>query len=485
MGATAAAALVALAIVADDQATLRAAPHESATRQTMLTQGDWLEVRGEQQGYLHVYDHRHERPGYIRPAQVRRVTVDEPSATSLHAVVDYLRDSPGQESLGIGYVAFYLKAAPLQAIGADIFDALGTLAGRLAARASASRSKAGDARLAEQLQVAESYGVHFVSFEADGTTRICYDGDAWKRVLALGGSAPMRVRAAIGLTDPRCVDPALGSTAALELATERATVLGAVEASAVAEGVLASDRSRMRAQAAIVHADLAYHAARGGSFSAASVGAVSAKRALALVDRAALADDDQPLYDEAAVRTAGVRWASTPSPGATERVEVTIAAAEPGQTCVRVKARGAIGAPFEHCTYGVVWPSSVRVGPSGSVVTLAVSSAPTWSELRVFKKTGDAWEVSTVPPALVDPDVGYVELAGFAPAGDSLLVVREYRASGPLGAPHTLAPWMTRTFQVLAAGDLHVQREARSLAGLPASQRWETADWKKDTLALR
>ena len=60
-----------VALVVQDQTPLRAAAHENAPRQTTLAPGDWLEVRGERQGYLEVYDHRRERPGYVARALVR------------------------------------------------------------------------------------------------------------------------------------------------------------------------------------------------------------------------------------------------------------------------------------------------------------------------------------------------------------------------------------------------------------------------------
>jgi hypothetical protein len=62
--------------VVQDQTPLRAAPQEAATRQATLWQGEWLEVRGERQGFLQVYDHRQERPGYVRQQQVRVYTLD-------------------------------------------------------------------------------------------------------------------------------------------------------------------------------------------------------------------------------------------------------------------------------------------------------------------------------------------------------------------------------------------------------------------------
>ena len=87
--------------------------------------------------------------------------------------------------------------------------------------------------------------------------------------------------------------------------------------------------------------------------------------------------------------------------------------------------------------------------------------------------------------AAIDPDVGYVELAGFSPDGAHLLVVRESRATGPLGAPHTLAPWAQRSFQVVATSDLRVEKQAGSLATFATFKRWQAAEWRGGTLALR
>jgi len=88
-------------------------------------------------------------------------------------------------------------------------------------------------------------------------------------------------------------------------------------------------------------------------------------------------------------------------------------------------------------------------------------------------------------PATIDPELGYVELAGFSPDGARALVVRESRASGPLGSPHTLAPWMQRTFQVVTTDGLRIEKEAPNLAGFPTIRRWQTPEWRSGTLALR
>ena len=72
----------------------------------------------------------------------------------LFAVVQFLRESPGDEALGIAYAAAYLQAAPAKAIGADAFDALGTLADQLAQRASSNRNSSRDVAFAAHLEVA-------------------------------------------------------------------------------------------------------------------------------------------------------------------------------------------------------------------------------------------------------------------------------------------------------------------------------------------
>ena len=446
------------AIVTQDATPLRAAAKETAARQTLLYGGDWLELRGERQGWLQVYDHRHERPGYVRPSQVRAFPVDEKSAVELAAVIDFIRDQPGSESLGIGLVALYLRAAPPAAVGAELFDALGGMAQRLARRGAAG-----------PIEVAESYGVHFRSFERDGKARLCYDGEAWRRVLALPASPAAKARAALGLTEPACVDPSLPAAEREALAAWQADVLGKVDAAALPSWLA----NRVRLRAASVRAAVTYAAMRKGDPKAARAAEEEAERALALVDKSELGDDDVIAYDEAAVRVAAVRWAAEPAPPSTKQIE--IAAGKPGETCVRF-------AKIEHCTYAIVWPSSLRVAPHGDAVVFAQSPLPSWTELVVLRR-GHAPE--TLAPAAVDPDVGYVELAGFSPDGAHLLVAREARLTGPLGAPNTLAPWMQRSFQILRADRFTVEKQATRLDNFVSFRRWQSPDWRRATLALR
>jgi hypothetical protein len=460
------------AIVTQDATPLRAAAKETAAKQTLLYAGDWLELRGERQGWLAVYDHRHERPGYVRPSQVRSYAVDETSARDLAAIIDFVRDQPGLESLGIGYTALFLRAAPASAVGAELFDALGGMAERLGRRASSKWARPNDATLAAEIEVAESYGVKFHSFEREGRARVCYDGEAYRRVLALPATAAARARAALGLTDPACVDPATGASDRDTLVAWQADVLEKVDAAALPVWL----GGRVRIRLAGLRAQVAYAHARGGDWKAAQAAEQQAERALALVDKSELADDDTLAYDEAALRVAAVRWAATlPSPTKT----VEIAARKTGETCVRF-------AKIEHCTYAVVWPSSVRVAPRGDEIVFAQSPLPSWTELVLLRR---GHEAETLAPAAVDPELGYVELAGFAPDGARLLLAREARMTGPLGQPGTQAPWVMHSFQIVRvddrAGGLTVEKQAARLDNFVSFRRWQSPDWRRATLALR
>jgi len=189
-------ALAMVAIVTQDSAALRAAPRDSAQQQAVLWQGDTLEVRGKRMGYLQVYDHRRERGGYILAAQVREQSLEPQDAPGLMAVVRFLRDTPGAESLGIAYTAAYIKAAPAEAIGPEAFDALGTMADRLARRGSGKLAKGDDVIVAAHLEVVASYGVAIQSYEHEGRMQLCYNGEAFRRVLAMKSSEEERARAA-------------------------------------------------------------------------------------------------------------------------------------------------------------------------------------------------------------------------------------------------------------------------------------------------
>ena len=139
---------------------------------------------------------------------VRVHRLEAASTPELAAVVRFLRDANGSESLGIGYAALALRAAPAGADTSEILAAIGTMADRLARRASAMRADARNATLTAHIEVAESYGVKFKSVDVAAAgnavgagaqrTRLCYDGEAWEGVLAAPSAAPIeRARAAL------------------------------------------------------------------------------------------------------------------------------------------------------------------------------------------------------------------------------------------------------------------------------------------------
>jgi hypothetical protein len=139
----------------------------------------------------------------------------------------------------------------------------------------------------------------------------------------------------------------------------------------------------------------------------------------------------------------------------------------------------------EHCTYGVVWPSSIRVAPHDAGVVVIVEPLAGWNELLLLHPTAAGWTADTLTPATIDPELGYVEPAGFTPDGVHLLVAREWCASGPLGSPHTTTPRVRRLFQLVAIDGARVEKEASTLAALPTFRRWHSAEWQRGTVALR
>ena len=70
-----------------------------------------------------------------------------------------------QRVAGIGYAALALRAAPAGADTSEVLAAIGTMADRLARRASAVRADARNATLTAHIEVVESYGVKFKSVD--------------------------------------------------------------------------------------------------------------------------------------------------------------------------------------------------------------------------------------------------------------------------------------------------------------------------------
>jgi hypothetical protein len=474
----AAVALSGLAIVAQDQSALRAAPSQTAAQQAVLWQGDLLEVRGERLDHLQVYDHRRERAGFVRASQVRRITLDEAQAPQLLSVLRFVRDTPGAESLGIAYVAAYLKAAPAQAITAEPFDALGVMAERLAKRAS-TRQAAGSDALAAHLEGVAPYGVKFISYEREGTIQLCYDGEAFKRVLSTAAArAEEKARAVLALTRHDCINPALRPHELAPLNINRTRLLDQLDAAQFAQ-LPDALKNRMRLRRAAVWSTVAFEKAR-----AEQSGAAAAQRAideLAAVNKTELADDDLPEYADAAVRVGASRWAALPAVQAPGRLHVLTQAGEPGQTCVLLTddKHDALNPLARRCSFGVVWLASARVSSDGRSVALAVQPLATWTELWLFQApalpTDKTWDVAVLPPAATDPGLGYLEFAGFVPGTPKMLMAREARLDGRF----------KRSFEVFNLSSLSTEKQASTPQLLVLFGKWQDAQWKSQTVSLR
>lgn len=461
------AAAITAAVVVSDHVALRATDDRTAAQQAVLWKGDWLEVRGGKRGWVKVYDHRHERAGWVMARQVKQIELEESSAPAVRAVVEFLRDTPGQESLGIAYAAIYLKVAPKGAIDAPIMITLGAMADRLAHRASTA---GGDAAAAEQLEVARSWGIVLTSVEQPEGARICYDGSAFHAGLALAPGPSDAATAVLALTDPGCEPPGLGATQRVARDEARLALLERVEPARVG----GPTGNELRIRRAEIAAELAWADARKGDLAGAAKLADEAVTAFARVDRPELAEDDEVAYASAALAIAASRWAALPVLSVTG-LTLKLADGEPGETCISiVPAKGAASAA--RCTHGQVWPASLRASKDRGAVAIAVEPLPGWLELWMFRRGADGgWLVDILAPNTEGPDRGYVELAGWSPDGTHALIVRESRSGASV----------KKSYEDVTLATLAADHTSSTLAGLGAMKRWASAEWRQRTIALR
>ena len=458
-----------IAIVVLDHTSLRAAPRSAATELTALWRGDVVEIRGERAGYLKVYDYHRERGGYLKSESVHATELTETAAPELLAVLRFLRETPGSETLGISYVAAYLKAVPARSLSAEPYDAIARMAERLAEEASASSSRSVDA--AAHLEVAEQFGIRMQSFERNGRMQVCYDGELFRRVLTMASAtAEERAHAVLGLTRPDCIDPTLGPVPRAALDDERSALLDEIKDA----DLTAMLRTRLHVRRAGVWASIAYSQARRGEPAGTAAGRAFAE--LLAADPNELGEDRRGEYQDAVLRTSAVRWAvslPTPQSGA---LALSAAPGEPGQTCIALEdPHRPHSAPLvRRCTYGIVWMASAQTLPQGPALVLAVQPLESWRELWVFHESKGGWTVDVLSPGADDPEEGYVEYAGFAPGPRRLLIAREVKEHGRF----------RRRFEELRLDDLALVRQASSPELLRDFGRWQDVAWRRDTLAL-
>ncbi len=477
------------ALVTTDASPLRAAPRDSAQPHAVLRYGELLEVRGERLDHLQVYEHHRERAGFVRAGQVRRLALTPEEAPELLALLRHVREQTGQEALGIGLAAAWLKAAPAAEVqsgpGIEAMDALATQADRLAQRASgqATTGPSGTAAaqgsaavLTAHLEVAGRYGVRFRSYEQEGRMQVCYDGELFLRVLGTSSAPLPRARAALGLTRPECVDPALSPLARAQLAQWRAEILDRVDTAALPSWLA----NRIYLRRAAVWSSLAWHFTRQGREGMPA--AQRALDALAAVRPAELPDSDLAEHNSATMRVNASRWAAaTPvadAPARADKRPRIEAVTTDGQTCVSLRdgsgERAALLA--RQCTYSVVWTSSATLNREGTALALAVQPLDSWRELWMFRRQADGrWTISVLPPASTTPDVGYAEFAGWVPGGQQVLVARESRGEGRY----------RRSFEVVSLDSLATVRQSGDPAVMGPFQRWQDPGWKRHTVSLR
>ncbi len=356
---------------------------------------------------------------------------------------------------------------------ADPFDALGTLAERAARRASGENAgvRAGDSAgdsATVQLDALAARGVRFVQLEREGRPHWCYDGEAFRRVLALRPDAAQQARAMLGLTRHDCIDPMLTPAARMALDAWRADLLDQPWPRGYNE-LPALQKSRLHLRRAGVWAGRAHQLARLGR--AAQPAAERALAELAAVDQSGFDNEDQLEFVDTTLRVDAVRWAALPSgmplAAATQGLRlVTRPGAEPGQTCVHLLSaenparRNAPEGAGPHllaqgCTFGTVWARSASVRPGADALAVAVQLLDGWTELWLFHAEGapaqGAWRIDVLPPAPAASGLGTVEFAGWVPgAQPRLRVARASRIEGRL----------SRRLEVLSLDSLDAVKQA-------------------------
>jgi hypothetical protein len=177
------------------------------------------------------------------------------------------------------------------------------------------------------------------------------------------------------------------------------------------------------------------------------------------------------------MRVSASRWAAQPPARIAGQPSIVTVPGQPGETCVLlVDMKHDESRPLaKRCTYAIVWPQSATLNRERNALALAVQPLQAWRELWVFRKRGEQWAIDILPPASVDPKLGYIEFAGWVPGGRQMLVAREARGEGR---------W-THSFDVVSLDSMASTRQSSDAAQMGSFRRWQDPQWKRTTVALR
>ena len=98
-----------------------------------------------------------------------------------------------------------------------------------------------------------------------------------------------------------------------------------------------------------------------------------------------------------------------------------------------------------------------------------------WRELWVFRQGPAGWTLDVVPPANDQPNLGYIEFAGWVPGTSQMLAAREAKVNGRYKT----------SFDLINLSSLEVERSAEQPTSLSTFYRWQSPVWKAQTVSLR
>jgi hypothetical protein len=294
--------------------------------------------------------------------------------------------------------------------------------------------------------------------------------------------ARYQVQAALGLSKPECQDPTLSASqriAVLETQLQQLNQLSSAEENALPTYW----RNRLLMRRAGVAASLSFQLARTQNITNTANPKITtlaqqSVHDLTRINKNEVAESDLGNYNDAIMRGNAMRWAAEPVSGkSTQSLQLQTRPGQAGETCLSLvdTQSAAKAALLERCTYGLVWANSFTINREKTAAALAVQPLEAWREIWVFRKTTTGWTVQTLPPSLSNPELGYVEFAGWVPGGNQLLLAREARSEGKY----------KRNYEVMNLDSLTIERQTNDPEILGPFQRWTDPSWKRLTLSLR